>query len=94
VNNINELYGLIKDYQKLMGEKEKKALENLGFCVKSLRKAKNLTQEELSMMVGMNRTSITNIEKGSQDTPLTTIVRLCCALDCQLSDLLLELEDK
>jgi len=93
VNNINELYGLIKNYQKVMEEKEKIVLTNLGFCVKSLRTARNLTQQALSMMIGLNRTSITNIELGKQDTPLSTIVRISCALDCELSDLLLELED-
>jgi transcriptional regulator with XRE-family HTH domain len=93
VNNINELYGLIKNYQSIMEEKEKMVLNNLGLCVKSLRTARNLTQQELSMMIGLNRSSVTNIELGKQDTPLSTIVRISCALDCELNDLL-ELEDK
>ena len=88
MSEITALYDTMKKYQLIIKEKELKVLMNLGLRLKALRTQKSLTQEELSLMIGLGRTSITNIERGKQDTPISTIVRICCALECELSDLL------
>lgn len=93
MNKANELYNLMKEYQLIMKERETSTLINLGSRLKTLRTQKDLTQEELSLMIGLGRTSITNIERGKQDTPICTLVRICCALECSLQDLV-SLEDK
>jgi DNA-binding XRE family transcriptional regulator len=38
----------------------------LGPSIKALRKMKGMTQAQLAQAVGLERTSITNIEKGNQ----------------------------
>lgn len=50
-----------------MGEKN-----NLGPTIKALRKTRRMTQGELADAVGLNRTSITNIEAGNQ--PVTDVL--------------------
>ena len=38
---------------------------------------KRLTQDDLARRVGLERTSITNIEKGNQKVPLHVLYRMC-----------------
>lgn len=38
----------------------------LGSTIKALRRMKRMTQAELAQAVGLERTSITNIERGNQ----------------------------
>lgn len=48
----------------------------------------SLTQSQLAERVGLGRTSITNLESGSQRMPLHYLARVADALGCDLRDLL------
>lgn len=72
---------------------EQKLYRLLGSRVRALREAQSesrglLTQAELAARVGMERTSITNIEKGTQKVPLHVFLRLCEALRASPTELL------
>lgn len=60
---------------------EERLYATLGGHIRSLREGrdgrKRMTQAELAQMVGLERTSITNIEKGTQKIPLHVLYRLC-----------------
>lgn len=64
----------------------------LGARLKRLREGDDgnprLTQAELAAKVGLERTSITNIEKGNQKVPLHVLYRLCEVLKVDISSLL------
>ena len=47
----------------------------------------SLTQGDLAKRVGLGRTSITNLEAGTQRMPLHYLVRIAEALDCDVCDL-------
>lgn len=47
-----------------------------------------MTQAELASMVSLERTSITNIEKGTQKVQLHVLYRLCEVLGAHISDVL------
>lgn len=55
-------------------------MTHLGMSVRALRKMRGLTQEQLALMVGLSRTSITNIELGNQILTETTINSIAEAL--------------
>jgi DNA-binding XRE family transcriptional regulator len=64
---------------------EQRLYAALGEKVRKLREAQlgvrgKLTQSELAEMVGLERTSITNIERGNQKVPLHVLFRICEAL--------------
>lgn len=46
----------------------------LGLLIKAMRLAKGLTQEQLAKRVGLERTSICNMELGNQVVLLTNLV--------------------
>ena len=66
---------------------EQRFYQIVGERVRELR-GERLTQERLAGMVGVKRTSITNLERGNQKVPLHFLVRLSKALGCDFASLL------
>ena len=54
--------------------------EKIGDCIRSRRAELGWSQWQLAQEVGLERTSITNIEKGRQHAPLHIIYIICFAL--------------
>ena len=51
------------------------------------RKKKNLTQEQLAEMLGVNRTTVTLWERGVNKPKIEMIEKLTEILDCSINDL-------
>jgi len=60
----------------------------LGERIKEKREGLNLSQAELSDKINMGRSSISNIEKGKQQTPLHIIYDICRILNIDIQSLL------
>lgn len=72
---------------------ERRLFKEVGQKIRHLREAQTggqarLTQAELAEMVGLERTSITNIERGNQKVPLHVLYRICEALRAPVSDVM------
>ncbi len=72
---------------------ERRLFEAVGRKVRALRSSPGenraaLTQAQLAEMVGLERTSITNIERGNQKVPLHVLYRICEALQVPIGELL------
>lgn len=63
----------------------------IGKRICQARKAKQLTQEDLSDLSGLSVSAISRIETGSNSTSLKTLQRLCDILDVSLNYLLYDL---
>ena len=57
-----------------------------GKKFKALRKAKGLTQLDIDVATGINRTEISKIENGLKNIEFITIVKLAIGLDINLKD--------
>jgi transcriptional regulator with XRE-family HTH domain len=67
----------------------------VGKHIKMIRKLKGMTQAELAEKVGLNRSSIANIEIGNQAILLQNLEVIRMALDCSMYDLIpVEKDDK
>src|SRR5437899_1560593 len=62
--------------------------EELGRRVRRARETAGLSQAELAQRIGMSRTSVTNIELGTQRVPLHVVFDLASALDTSVNRLL------
>lgn len=65
--------------------------ERIGARLRAIRTSpsmRRLTQERLADLVGLERTSITNIESGKQKVPLHVLYEICCALQVDISEVL------
>jgi DNA-binding XRE family transcriptional regulator len=72
---------------------ERRLFREVGQKIRQLREGQTggrarLTQAELAEMVGLERTSITNIERGNQKVPLHVLYRICEALRAPVSDVM------
>lgn len=54
--------------------------------IKDLRKLKQLTQEELSQLVGVSRQSIVAIETGKYNPSLKLAFKIAKQFDCSIED--------
>lgn len=61
---------------------------NIGENVRLHRENAKLTQDELSAMIGVNRSMLAQIERGSKSLSLPLAVDLAEALKCQIEDFL------
>ena len=59
----------------------------LGSNIKLLRKAKNITQEELSEIIGIHSRQLSKIETGEHFPSCKTLEKICIALDVNPKDL-------
>jgi len=55
-------------------------MEIIGEMIKSARKERNLTQEELGKLIGVQRAQISKLEKGSKNVTIATILKVFDAL--------------
>ena len=77
---------------------EKRLYQALGRRIRSLREQPSgargrMTQAQLAQLVEMERTSITNIEKGNQKVPLHVLYRICEVLGTEPAQLLPSLSE-
>ena len=72
---------------------ERRLYQVLGKRLKVIRETQHstrgrLTQAKLAGEVGLERTSITNIERGNQKVPLHVLYRICDALQVPINEVL------
>ena len=57
----------------------------IGMRIKQLRKAKLISQEQLALLSGLDRTYVNSVENGRRNISIVNINRLAIALDCDLN---------
>ncbi len=76
---------------------EERLYAGIGRRIRSYREGQDgsarMTQAELAQLVGLERTSITNIEKGTQKVPLHVLYRLCEIFKVDVSAALPSIEE-
>lgn len=69
-----------------MEKRYKEEIEAFGIRLKELREKQRLTQLDLEIQSGINRTEISRIENGQKNIEFLTIVKLAIALDIDLKE--------
>ncbi|MEW8441817.1 MAG: helix-turn-helix transcriptional regulator [Candidatus Thiodiazotropha taylori] len=67
---------------------EQALYENIGAVIKKRRQSLKLTQSDVAERVGITRTSVTNIEQGTQKPPVHLLYRFCHELRLSLDEVL------
>lgn len=62
-------------------------LHALGNRIRTIRKAKGISQENLAELAGLHPTYISNIERGKVNASIYSYYSVASALDIQLEDL-------
>jgi transcriptional regulator with XRE-family HTH domain len=77
-----------------MQASEAKLLKTFGRSVRSLRKQRGLSQEDLAEKSGISRNYVSDIERGVRNPGLLVMVALAKALRVSLRELVEEIEPK
>jgi transcriptional regulator with XRE-family HTH domain len=64
-----------------------------GNAIRELRHERNMSQEALALEANINRSYASGIERGVRNVSLTNIAKLAGALDVELSELFLLVEE-
>ncbi|MGM0498222.1 MAG: helix-turn-helix domain-containing protein [Bacteroidota bacterium] len=59
-------------------------LDVLGDMIKQLRNEKKLTQAQLGEMIGVKRSEISKLERGSRNMTITTVLKIFRALNADI----------
>jgi transcriptional regulator with XRE-family HTH domain len=65
-----------------------------GLTVRKLRLSKNISQEKFAEIVGLHRTYISEVERGTRNVALINIVRIAEGLEIKPSELFLRMENE
>lgn len=70
--------------------------ELLALNLRRIRVSKNISQEELALLAGVERAYVGHIERGKKNPTIQTVDRLAGALGCNVKDLfeLADLDEK
>lgn len=74
-----------------MEENKQEILMLLAINLKRIRRMRGLTQEELAVQCGFDRTYISMLERAKRNPSLTNLVKICRGLGVDLSDILKEI---
>lgn len=56
----------------------------VGLRIKQLRKENSISQEQLALLSGLDRTYIASVENGRRNISIINIQRIATALNCDL----------
>lgn len=62
----------------------KLSMDLLGRAIKSVRKERNLTQEQLGELVGVQKAQISKLENGTNSATIDTILKVFSALKAEI----------
>lgn len=67
--------------------------EKLGSVIKQIRKDKGVSQEQLALTADIDRTYISDIEKGERNVSILTLKKIADALQVSMSQIIAQLEE-
>lgn len=80
----NKYIGEIGSAKRELYEVELK-LDLIGEMIKSARKERNLTQEELGKLIGVQKSQISKLENGASNVTIGTILKVFEALKAKVN---------
>ena len=86
----SEMMKIVQQFEEDMIQYQQQALIKLSKNFYNLRIQKGYSQNDIAMLIGVSRPTITNIEHAKHDCMLTTYLKIAKALDCDIIDLLKE----
>lgn len=66
------------------------ALVTLGETIRSLRKARGISQEELAHRSQLDRAYISSIERGKQNPGVMTIIQIAKGMDVSVAEIFMD----
>src|SRR5699024_2365537 len=79
----DELIGKVGTVERDLFEYELQ-MDSIGRAIKQIRKERNLTQEELGELIGVQKTQISRLENRTSNVTMETLLRVFTALKAKV----------
>lgn len=66
--------------------------ELLALNLRRIRVAKNISQDELALLAGVERAYVGHVERGSKNPTILTLDKLAKALNCEIKDFFIDIK--
>jgi HTH-type transcriptional regulator / antitoxin HipB len=89
-NQYKTLGQLEEKYYGITGTPEREqyefelSMELLGDKLKQIRKERNLTQEQLGQLIGIQKAQISKLEKGNNSATISTVLKVFKAMKAKI----------
>ncbi len=84
-DEVKDKYLGIRGTEKRENYENELRLDLIGYAIKQARKERNLTQEQLGKLVGVQKAQISKIENNLTDARFETILKVFKALNAKIS---------
>ena len=65
----------------------------LGLRIKSLRESRSMTQEQLGFESGLDRTYVSDLERGNRNLSYTGLTKIAKGLNISISEMLVNIDE-
>lgn len=78
----------LMESKSISDEKVNSICTEIGQRLSQMREVSGLRQQDLCEIVGLSRTTISNIERGEHSPTIPTLIKICSAIGCRISDII------
>jgi transcriptional regulator with XRE-family HTH domain len=81
---------MIQSVPNLSTRRQDPALVSLGDAIRSMRVSKDITQEGLALLAGVDRSYVGRVERGDNNVAVLTLIKIAHAMNVTVAELMME----
>ena len=81
---------MIQSVPNLSTRRQDPALVSLGDAIRSMRISKDISQEGLALLAGVDRSYVGRVERGDNNVAVLTLIKIAHAMNVTVAELMME----
>jgi transcriptional regulator with XRE-family HTH domain len=81
---------MIQSVPNLSTRRQDPALVSLGDAIRAMRISKDISQEGLALLAGVDRSYVGRVERGDNNVAVLTLIKIAQAMDVTVAELMME----
>jgi transcriptional regulator with XRE-family HTH domain len=81
---------MIQSVPNLSTRRQDPALVSLGDAIRAMRISKDISQEGLALLAGVDRSYVGRVERGDNNVAVLTLIKIAHAMDVTVTELMME----
>jgi transcriptional regulator with XRE-family HTH domain len=81
---------MMQSVPNLSTRRQDPALVSLGDAIRSMRISKDISQEGLALLAGVDRSYVGRVERGDNNVAVLTLIKIAHAMNVTVAELMME----
>ena len=81
---------MIQSVPNLSTRRQDPALVSLGDAIRAMRISKDISQEGLALLAGVDRSYVGRVERGDNNVAVLTLIKIAHAMNVTVAELMME----